>query len=261
MSIRSKPAQRFKPPSWSKAQSSARADGCGSPRNCSMPRPVKNLWSQRWDRPAADVFAIQSEISEQIANRLGGGNGLIQEAGRIAAHRKPPSNLTAYELYLLGTEKLEQINRADVEEAIRLLQPRRRDRSRPGPGLGGTSPTPTRSSPILAPTWRANYKLRHRSRRARRAARSERRRGASRLCHEFWLQATIWRAPRRSSTSPCAWRPTSSRFWPSTSPGHRSFGEAERGAKLVDEAIRAQSQLPDVVGQNFRLCLFHGRPL
>ena len=47
---------------------------------------------------------------------------MIQKAGRIAAHRKPPSNLTAYELYLLGTEKLEQINRADVEEAIKLLK-------------------------------------------------------------------------------------------------------------------------------------------
>ena len=47
---------------------------------------------------------------------------MIQKAGRAAAHRKPPGNLTAYELYLLGTEKLEQINRADVEEAITLLK-------------------------------------------------------------------------------------------------------------------------------------------
>jgi TolB-like protein/DNA-binding SARP family transcriptional activator len=84
-------------------------------------RTGKNLWSERWDRPDKDIFAVQAEISEQIGNRLGGGAGLVQEAGRIAAHRKPPSNLTAYELYLLGTEKLEQINRADVEEAIRLL--------------------------------------------------------------------------------------------------------------------------------------------
>ncbi|BCH16919.1 adenylate/guanylate cyclase domain-containing protein [Mesorhizobium sp. L-2-11] len=81
----------------------------------------KHLWSQRWDRPDEDLFAIQTEISEQISNRLGGGAGLVQEAGRIAAHRKPPENLNAYELYLLGTEKLEQVNQADVEEAVRLL--------------------------------------------------------------------------------------------------------------------------------------------
>ena len=82
----------------------------------------KHLWSDRWDRPREDLFAVQTEISEQVSNRLGGGDGMIQKAGRIAAHRKPPSNLTAYELYLLGTEKLEQINRADVEEAIKLLK-------------------------------------------------------------------------------------------------------------------------------------------
>ncbi len=82
----------------------------------------KHLWSDRWDRPIGDLFAVQTEISDQVSNRLGGGDGVIQTAGRIAAHRKPPSNLTAYELYLLGTEKLEQINRADVEEAIRLLK-------------------------------------------------------------------------------------------------------------------------------------------
>ncbi|MBA1349697.1 MULTISPECIES: adenylate/guanylate cyclase domain-containing protein [Rhizobium] len=81
----------------------------------------KHLWSQRWDRPDEDLFAIQIEISEQISNRLGGGAGLVQEAGRITAHRKPPGNLNAYELYLLGTEKLEQVNQADVEEAVRLL--------------------------------------------------------------------------------------------------------------------------------------------
>jgi TolB-like protein/Flp pilus assembly protein TadD len=76
------------------------------------------LWSARWDRPAEDVFAIQTEIAEQIGNRLGGGAGLVQEAGRIAARRKPPASLTAYEHYLLGTEKLERITVPDLEAAI-----------------------------------------------------------------------------------------------------------------------------------------------
>jgi TolB-like protein/DNA-binding winged helix-turn-helix (wHTH) protein/tetratricopeptide (TPR) repeat protein len=80
-----------------------------------------SLWSDRWDRPAADLFAVQTEIAETIANRLGGGAGLVQEAGRIAARRKPPGDLGAYELYLLGTEKLEQVTRADIDEAVRLL--------------------------------------------------------------------------------------------------------------------------------------------
>jgi hypothetical protein len=80
-----------------------------------------HLWSERWDRPDEDVFAVQTEIAEQVTNRLGGGAGLIQEAGRIAAKRKRPKNLNAYEYYLLGTEKLEQVTKPDTEEAIRLL--------------------------------------------------------------------------------------------------------------------------------------------
>ena len=81
-----------------------------------------SLWSDRWDRPAEDVFAVQSEIAETIANRLGGGAGLVQESGRIAAHRKPPESLSAYELYLLGTERLEQVTQPEVVAALGLLE-------------------------------------------------------------------------------------------------------------------------------------------
>ncbi|MFD1985684.1 adenylate/guanylate cyclase domain-containing protein [Mesorhizobium newzealandense] len=80
-----------------------------------------HLWSDRWDRPAEDVFAVQTEIAEQVTNRLGGGVGLIQTAGRAAAKRKRPENLNAYDYYLLGTEKIEKITIADEEEAIALL--------------------------------------------------------------------------------------------------------------------------------------------
>ncbi|WP_455874984.1 adenylate/guanylate cyclase domain-containing protein [Rhizobium yanglingense] len=80
-----------------------------------------HLWSENWDRPAEDVFAVQTEIAEQVANRLGGGVGLIQEAGRAAAKRKRPENLNAYDYYLLGTEKIEKLTKADEEEAIKFL--------------------------------------------------------------------------------------------------------------------------------------------
>lgn len=80
-----------------------------------------HLWSEHWDRPAEDVFAVQTEIAEQVANRLGGGVGLIQEAGRAAAKRKRPENLNAYDYYLLGSEKIEKLTKADDEEAITFL--------------------------------------------------------------------------------------------------------------------------------------------
>lgn len=80
-----------------------------------------SLWSNRWDRQAADVFAVQTEIAEEVTNRVGGGAGIVQENGRNKARRKRPENLNAYELYLLGTEKLELFTREDITEAIRLL--------------------------------------------------------------------------------------------------------------------------------------------
>ena len=80
-----------------------------------------HLWSENWDRPAEDVFAVQTEIAEQVTNRLGGGVGLIQEAGRAAAKRKRPENLNAYDYYLIGSEKIEKLTKADEEEAITFL--------------------------------------------------------------------------------------------------------------------------------------------
>ncbi len=80
-----------------------------------------HLWSERWDRPAEDVFAVQTEIAELVANQLGGGTGLVLRAERNLARRKRPENLTAYELYLLGGEKLEQLTPESIGESIRLL--------------------------------------------------------------------------------------------------------------------------------------------
>ena len=80
-----------------------------------------HLWSERWDRPAEDVFAVQTEIAELVTNRLGGGTGLVLRAERNLARRKRPENLTAYELYLLGGEKIEQLTPESIEESIRLL--------------------------------------------------------------------------------------------------------------------------------------------
>jgi TolB-like protein/class 3 adenylate cyclase len=80
-----------------------------------------HVWSERWDRQAEDVFAVQTEIAETVANRLGGGAGVIQQSGRAEAQRKRPEDLDAYELYLLGTEKLEKTTKENIQESIRLL--------------------------------------------------------------------------------------------------------------------------------------------
>jgi TolB-like protein/class 3 adenylate cyclase/tetratricopeptide (TPR) repeat protein len=81
-----------------------------------------HVWSERWDRPAQDVFAVQTELAETVAARIGGYTGTIVVADREAAKRKRPQDLTAYDLYLLGGEAKHRGTREDVEEAIRLLK-------------------------------------------------------------------------------------------------------------------------------------------
>ena len=58
-----------------------------------------HLWAERWDRPLEDVFAIQDEIAGGIvaivANR-------VLEEREIAARRRPPRDVRAYDLFLQG---------------------------------------------------------------------------------------------------------------------------------------------------------------
>jgi DNA-binding winged helix-turn-helix (wHTH) protein/TolB-like protein len=79
------------------------------------------VWSERWDRLDRDVPTAQVEISQQLSNRLGGVNGVIQEAARAVAERKRADELTGYELYVLGTEGLASGTRAGAAEAATLL--------------------------------------------------------------------------------------------------------------------------------------------
>jgi TolB-like protein len=43
-----------------------------------------HVWSDRWDRPAEDIFAVQAEISETVAATLGGALnfGVITQAAK-----------------------------------------------------------------------------------------------------------------------------------------------------------------------------------
>lgn len=64
------------------------------------------IWSERWDRPTKDIFAVQGELAEQLAARLGGafGLGTITSAEVKRVKRRPPRSFTAYEHYLLAVE-------------------------------------------------------------------------------------------------------------------------------------------------------------
>ena len=75
------------------------------------------LWSERWERSAADLFAVQTEIAERTANLLAG-HGVILHAAAASARRKRPDDLTAYERYLLGREHAARQTPHDAERAL-----------------------------------------------------------------------------------------------------------------------------------------------
>lgn len=63
-----------------------------------------HLWSRTYDRPMSDIFSLQREISQSIANQLGG--------GQISRH-EPTTDLEAYRLYQEGRYFFNQFNLGD----------------------------------------------------------------------------------------------------------------------------------------------------
>jgi adenylate cyclase len=55
-----------------------------------------HVWADRYDRHLVDVFAVQDEITDAVANAIG---PAISQAERQRAMRKPPDNLDAWEAY------------------------------------------------------------------------------------------------------------------------------------------------------------------
>jgi serine/threonine-protein kinase len=66
------------------------------------------LWSERYDRVAEDVFAVQDEIASAIAGKL----RLALDAANGSRPRAPTEHLAAYELYLKGRALLYQRGRS-----------------------------------------------------------------------------------------------------------------------------------------------------
>jgi TolB-like protein/Flp pilus assembly protein TadD len=81
-----------------------------------------HVWSNSYNRPAADLFDVQSDVTGKIAGTLIGYEGAVAEAERSLIRRKPPSDLTAYDTYLLGMEAKHTVTKEGLEEGERLLR-------------------------------------------------------------------------------------------------------------------------------------------
>jgi TolB-like protein/class 3 adenylate cyclase/Flp pilus assembly protein TadD len=82
-------------------------------------RTDAHLWAENYDRPLADVFAIQSEIAQSIAEQL---KARLSSRERKAIAEAPTTDLVANELYLRA-RKLQDFGGADgYRQAIGLLE-------------------------------------------------------------------------------------------------------------------------------------------
>ncbi len=59
-------------------------------------RTNRNLWAESYDRDLADVFAIQSEIAQQITRQL---QATLSPKERSAIQQRPTADLAAFDLY------------------------------------------------------------------------------------------------------------------------------------------------------------------
>src|SRR5229473_814767 len=60
-----------------------------------------HVWAEKYDRDLADVFAIQSEIAEKIAEQL---QAKLSPTEKSAMNERPTSDMVAYDLYLRAKE-------------------------------------------------------------------------------------------------------------------------------------------------------------
>jgi TolB-like protein/Tfp pilus assembly protein PilF len=86
-------------------------------------RTDNHLWAEHYDRDLADVFAIQSELAEQIVSQL---KAKLSPKEKAAIEQKPTADLAAYDLYirakiLIASSVLSTPQAESLLEATRLL--------------------------------------------------------------------------------------------------------------------------------------------
>jgi len=87
-------------------------------------RTDTHIWAEQYDRELRDMFAIQSEIAQKVAEQL---HAKVLPAERLAIERAPTTDLTAFALYsrarnLLLTTSSDVSGRANLLQAADLLE-------------------------------------------------------------------------------------------------------------------------------------------
>ncbi len=87
-------------------------------------RTDAHVWAEEYDRDLSDVFALQSELAQKIADKLGAKTSSTEKS---AISEPPTSDLLAYDLYLRGKKLIDGISfstraREELFEAVQLLE-------------------------------------------------------------------------------------------------------------------------------------------
>ena len=77
------------------------------------------VWAERYDRLVEDVFNVQIEVSEKIAEAL---KVTLTESEKKSLAKKPTDDLRAYDFYLRGSEFLLQRGKKNNDAAIQMFE-------------------------------------------------------------------------------------------------------------------------------------------
>lgn len=75
----------------------------------------RHLWSEQYDREAADIFSLQREVAKKIVAEI---EVVITPEEEERLDKAPTENLAAYDAFLKGLDLLFRGNRPDLERAI-----------------------------------------------------------------------------------------------------------------------------------------------
>src|SRR5213595_3634242 len=76
-------------------------------------RSDTHVWAEEYNRDLADVFAIQTEIAQKIANQL---HAKISAREKVAMEERPTRDLVAYDLYIRAAALIDQAAYAPEQE-------------------------------------------------------------------------------------------------------------------------------------------------
>src|SRR4051794_27146464 len=80
------------------------------------------VWSERYERTLDEIFDVQNDVTQKIAAALGGTSGSLSALDAATTRRRPPSNLHAYDYYVMGLELHFQFTKDELVKAEEMFR-------------------------------------------------------------------------------------------------------------------------------------------